>query len=377
MSVIIKIIKFFLGHFNDYTFFTIEDVNQDWNNVHMNNAEKLLTDEEFIKWAKNPTVENDLFWSEWIKGNPDKLDDFKNARYLIQKFNYRKASTDDERFNRILKNVLLENPSKNQEQQTRKKDIFMGLETWIKVAAVFLFILTFAFIIRINLSNPEVESPIHYISKQNPFGQKSTILLPDSTVVTLNSGSRITYPETFTSEYRDVELKGEAFFKVAEIDQQPFRVKSGEIYTIALGTSFNVKAFETDSKISISLNTGKVKISGVHNQLEETLILNPGEKIIYNPILQEGEILEFDRELEFSWKDGILIFKKTKMKDFIDRIERWYGVKVELSGNSEDECKITGRFENETLKIVLESLQFSKKVEYKLNDKEVKLLIKG
>ena len=164
---------------------------------------------------------------------------------------------------------------------------------------------------------------------------------------------------------------------MAEIDQQPFRVKSGEIYTIALGTSFNVKAFETDSKISISLNTGKVKISGVHNQLEETLILNPGEKIIYNPILQEGEILEFDRELEFSWKDGILIFKKTKMKDFIDRIERWYGVKVELSGNSEDECKITGRFENETLKIVLESLQFSKKVEYKLNDKEVKLLIKG
>ena len=59
--------------------------------VGMKNVEKLLTDEEFIKWVKNPTVENDLFWSEWIKGNPDKLDDFKKCqRYLIQKFNYQK-----------------------------------------------------------------------------------------------------------------------------------------------------------------------------------------------------------------------------------------------------------------------------------------------
>ena len=369
--------QFFLGHFNDCTFFIIEDVNQ-YGNERMKNVEKLLTDEEFIKWVKNPTVENDLFWREWIKGNPDKLEDFKNARYLIQKFNFRKATTDDERFNRVLKNILLENPSKNQEQKTRNKSIvFMGFETWIKAAAVFLFLLTFAFIIKINLIKPEVESPIRSINKQNPFGQKSTILLPDSTVVTLNSGSRITYPEKFTSEHRDVELKGEAFFEVSEIKQQPFRVKSGDIFTIALGTSFNVRAFETESKISVSLNTGKVIISGVHNQLEETIILNPGEKVVYNSKLQEAEKLEFDREVEFSWKDGILIFKQTSMKDFIHTIERWYGVNVELSENSDDECSITGRFENETLKVVLECLQFSKEVDYELNNKEVKLLIKS
>ncbi len=344
----------------------------------MKDVEKLLTDEEFIKWVRNPTVENDLFWSEWIKGNPDKLDDIKSARDLIQKFNFKTAPIDDERFNRVLKNILLEKPSDNQKRQTRNKNLIsIGFETWIKVAAVFLFLLTFAFFIKINFIKSEVEAPIHYISKQNPFGQKSTIILPDSTVITLNSGSRIIYPERFTSEYRDVELKGEAFFEVSEDKQQPFRVKSGDIYTLALGTSFNVKAFENEPNISVSLNSGKVKISGVHNQLEETIILNPGEKIVYNSKLQEAEKLEFDRELELSWKDGILIFKQTNMNDFIHIIERWYGVNVELSGNSEDECKISGRFENETLKVVLESLQFSKEVDYKLNDKEVNLLIKG
>ena len=344
----------------------------------MKNVEKLLTDEEFIKWVKNPTIENDLFWSEWVKGNPDKLDDFKSARDLIQKFNFRTAPADDERFNRVLNNILLEIPSNKLKQRTGNKNIIsIGFEKWIKVAAVFLFLLTFAFIIKINLIQPETEAPIQFISKQNPFGQKSTILLPDSTVVTLNSGSRITFPETFTSEYRDVDLKGEAFFEVAENEQQPFRVKSGDIYTIALGTSFNVKAFENEPNISVSLNNGKVKISGVQDQLEETLILNPGEKVVYSPTLQEAEILEFDRELEFSWKDGILIFKHSNINDFIHTIERWYGVNVELSGNFDDECSINGRFENETLKVVLESLQFSIEVDYELNDKEVNLLIKG
>lgn len=346
-------------------------------NVRMKNVEKLLTDEEFIKWVKNPTVENDLFWNEWLKGNPDKLDDFKSARNLIQKFTFRTAPVDGARFNRVLKNILLEKPSNKLKQRTGNKNIFsIGFEKWIKAAAVFLFLLTFAFIIKINFIKSEVEAPIHYITKQNPFGQKSTILLPDSTVVNLNSGSSITYPETFTSEYREVELKGEAFFEVSEVKQQPFRVQSGDIYTIALGTSFNVKAFENEI-ISVSLNKGKVKISGVHDQLEKTFILNPGEKVVYNPSLQEIKKLDFDRELEFSWKDGILVFKQTNLNDFIHTIERWYGVTVDLSGNPDVDCKINGRFENEILEVVLESLEFSIEVDYELNNKNVKLKVKA
>ncbi len=345
--------------------------------VRVENIEKLLTDEEFIKWVKNPTVENDLFWSEWLKGNPDKLDDFNNAKHLIKKFNFRKAPADDERFNKVLKNILLEKPSVNKRRLlANHNNRYLGLETWIKVAAVFLFLLTFTFVAKINWLTPEVDPPIQFISKQNPLGQKSTMLLPDSTVVTLNAGSQITYPERFNKLYREVELKGEAYFEVSENKQQPFRVKSGDIYTIALGTSFNIRAYESDSKISVFLNTGKVEITGVLNQLKEVYVLNPGEKVVYNPVLQEAEKLEFDRELELSWKNGILIFKQTNLKDFIHTIERWYGVNVELSGNSDDECRINGRFENETLKNVLESLQFSREVDYELNDKEVKLLIK-
>ena len=118
-------------------------------------------------------------------------------------------------------------------------------------------------------------------------------------------------------------------------------------------------------------------INSVHDQLGETFTLHPGEKIVYNSALHEAQKIEFDREEEFYWKDGILVFKQANLKDFIHTIERWYGVNVELSGNSDGEWRINGRFDNETLKVVLESLQFSRTVDYELNNKEVKLIIKN
>ena len=192
----------------------------------------------------------------------------------------------------------------------------------------------------------------------------------------MNSGSRISYPEKFTGKYRDVELVGEAYFEVSENKQQPFRVKSGDLITTALGTAFNVRAFDTESKISVSLNTGRVIINNVNRQIEGSLILNPGEKVVYNQSIQEITMLKFDRELELSWKDGILVFRQTNLKDFIHTIERWYGVTVDLSGNPEVDCRINGRFENEILNVVLESLEYSREVEFILKNKNVKLKIK-
>ncbi len=343
----------------------------------MVSIEKLLTNEEFIKWVKNPTKENDLFWREWLKSNPDKVNDVNRAKDLIHQFNFRKATKDDERFNRVLKNILLEKDLPKQSQD-KKKIHPIGFETLIKVAAVFLFLLTFTFIIRLNYSTPPADPPIQLISKQNSFGQKSTFILPDSTIVTLNSGSNIHYPEKFSGKFRDVEVDGEAYFDVAKDKDHPFRIKSKGINTIALGTSFNVRAFENESIISVSLNTGNVIVNYPLFQHKDSLILNPGEKIVYNPSLKKAEKLDFDRELELAWKDGILVFEQTNLQDFIRTIERWYGVNVELIGNTKLDICVKGRFDNETLKVVLESLEFSRDlVEYELNEKNVKLLIKS
>ena len=71
-------------------------------------------------------------------------------------------------------------------------------------------------------------------------GQKSDITLPDGSVVTVNSDSRVSYGKNFNGKKRMVELVGEAFFNVAKDPSAPFYVKVGNLTIQAVGTAFNV-----------------------------------------------------------------------------------------------------------------------------------------
>lgn len=98
------------------------------------------------------------------------------------------------------------------------------------------------------------------IEMSNPFGMLSTITLPDGSKVILNAGTTITYPNAFVSKNREVEINGEAFFEVAHDAEHPFIVKANQINVEVLGTRFNVKAYEEDDWIEVSLSEGKVEV---------------------------------------------------------------------------------------------------------------------
>ncbi|RYY93322.1 MAG: hypothetical protein EOO11_19915, partial [Chitinophagaceae bacterium] len=73
-------------------------------------------------------------------------------------------------------------------------------------------------------------------------GSRSRVLLPDSTVVWLNAGSRLTYTEGFGVSHRRTELTGEAFFDVTHNASLPFIIQTRDVRIRVLGTAFNVKA---------------------------------------------------------------------------------------------------------------------------------------
>jgi len=68
-------------------------------------------------------------------------------------------------------------------------------------------------------------------------------MLSDGTLVKLNSDSRLTFSEKFDETSREVFLEGEAFFDVKNNPKRPFIVRTQQINTTALGTSFNVQAY--------------------------------------------------------------------------------------------------------------------------------------
>src|SRR5690606_2771304 len=110
---------------------------------------------------------------------------------------------------------------------------------------------------------PSQETTINWMFKETSFGQRNTVKLPDGTLVKLNSGSRIHYPEVFQDSLRLVEFEGEAFFEVAKDVTKPFVIRSGNINTMVLGTSFNLKSATVAESFELAVVTGSVKV--VHN----------------------------------------------------------------------------------------------------------------
>ena len=105
----------------------------------------------------------------------------------------------------------------------------MGYSYLMRIAAILVLVVGVAFIIRQQVQNQagkEASLPVvHYITKENPSGQKIKFQLPDRSIVWLNAESKLTFPEKFVGDHRTVELEGEAFFEIEEDTLKPFHIQ--------------------------------------------------------------------------------------------------------------------------------------------------------
>ncbi len=212
------------------------------------------------------------------------------------------------------------------------------------------------------------------IEKSIPSGQKLRIFLPDGSKVWLNAASKISYPEKFVGSTRNVTLEGEAFFEVVENPEKPFIVRSGNLITTALGTSFNVKNYTNDSNEEVALASGKVL---VELDQEQKFILDPGTAVRY----QKGDksIKKEDKSVKeiIAWKDGILRFENDDLNTVLKKLSRWYGVEFFMEKPYHGEAwKYSGWFENDYLNNVLESISFTQDFEYAINNDKVTITFK-
>ncbi|EPR68118.1 FecR family protein [Cyclobacterium qasimii] len=206
-----------------------------------------------------------------------------------------------------------------------------------------------------------------WISKSNPKGIKSKILLPDSSWVYLNAGSKIQYPENFI-ENRDVHLEGEAFFEVYEDKDHPFVVKTFHVKTQVLGTSFNINSMNPES-IEIGLATGSLKI--INSASGKEIQLVPGEGSNVNPTNDEMEKYNVDILTLSQWKEGILHFDNEDFLRAIKKLENWYGVQITVTGEiPKGTCN--GTFQKQTyLSNVLKVLGHAMDFNFEINKNQV------
>jgi ferric-dicitrate binding protein FerR (iron transport regulator) len=245
---------------------------------------------------------------------------------------------------------------------------------FMRFAAIFIVIISAAFVIFFMTEQPESQKiEVTTIQKHTLPGQKSSITLRDGTIVWLNSGSSISYWTDYNENIRLIELEGQAFFEVFKDESKPFLVKCRGLKIEALGTSFDVNAYN-DAPIQVSLLTGSVKLTTPwYEQANDSLILKPGE---YSVIGENNKFIEkgnFDPYEILAWKEGRLIFDNLTIEEILPKLELWYGVEISNQLNFNLNKPYSSTFEQENLDNILMNMGEVLNFDYKIKGNDVTL----
>ena len=155
------------------------------------------------------------------------------------------------------------------------------LRSWIiRVAAV--AILAIGTTLIINLQNSDY-------TVRGTSDEPVAAILPDGSEVYLSKGSRLSYSEDFNQELRQVNITGDAFFKVTSDPERPFIVRTGDAKIRVTGTSFHVSAPVREDDIEVVVRSGKVLFynSETYSENSFRVGLGPGEKGVYSQKLKQ------------------------------------------------------------------------------------------
>ena len=226
-----------------------------------------------------------------------------------------------------------------------------------------------------------------YSEVSSPVGSKTKLVLPDSTVVWLNAGSKLTYNEHFGATNRNATLVGEAFFEVKK-STMPFIIHANTVQIKVLGTAFNVKAYPGDPKIETSLIRGSIEVT-IKNRPDNKIMLSPNEKLIVKNepaeklLSKEGpaqpaiafEKLHYNKNdstiAETAWVADRLTVREETFEELTVKMERWYDVRIEIRMEELRNKVLSVTFEDETVDQSLEALKELFQFKYEKNGNNI------
>jgi len=198
------------------------------------------------------------------------------------------------------------------------------------------------------------------VEVQTGAGEQKVVTLPDSSQITMNENSSVTYSSALPkATKREVWMKGEVFFNVRHLENvtgrpHPFVVYSGDLKVEVLGTTFNIKSYR--SVTNVSLNTGQIKI-GVNND-PVSVTLQPGNFIQYSQTEKKLVKRKVHAGLYSTWKEKTVKLDKMPMKEIAQLIQDIYGYKIVFDEEALNESKISGTLPVNDEKTFLDALAF-------------------
>lgn len=314
--------------------------------IHLLSGEANETEKATVAEWLNQSVENrklyadlrDIWLSSGTSGNADEYD----LEGAIRKFREQISS---------------------KEQPSGKQIHLMSI---LKYAAVAALVLAIPFSYYFGTRNSALDNSTTTIACA--FGDKTSIVLPDSSKVWLNSGSKISFCSDFKNKERNVQLEGEAFFSVTKDKRHPFKVKTAGIQVEVLGTQFNLKAYPEEKTISTTLVEGSLLVS---SNTQETRIA-PDQKLVFDKANQKMVLQNLaDTAPETEWKDGRFVFRNETLEELEPRLERWFDVEIVFADEQAKRRRFTGVLERESILEAISYFDSSKFISCKVDGNKI------
>lgn len=283
--------------------------------------EKWFSDASFVNWAKKTDQADVQKWETYFEAHPTHREIGESGRFALLNLALKPRLVETERSQIALKRLKTTLKEKKSPSHTKTK-VVPFYKKWQSAAAV-LLVAGLAFWGYTQLSNtPDT------ILVSTTFGETQHITLADNSKVVLNANSTLSYNK---NQPRKVWLKGEAFFEVAKkvSTHENFQVYADDLTVEVLGTVFNVK--NRNDQTQVFLEEGKVVLATTEKTPNVEMI--PGELVRYSKkqqkIIEKRQAKAIDNT---SWKDGVLRFTDTPLKEALAEISDIYGIQFKLNG---------------------------------------------
>jgi transmembrane sensor len=287
-------------------------------------------------------MKKDRLLAKWLNDDlsPDELAAFEASpdfeKYQKIKNYTAHLEVDDLDENTMLSSIL-------SQKKTAPKVVPLHKRWMFRAAAIFVVLLGITFAMKFFVPQTETAN----------YGERTTFLLPDNSEVVLNSGSEINYKKWNWDNNRHLELKGEAYFKVAKGRRFEVHTSLGKVSV--LGTQFNVKARK--NRFDVVCYEGRVKVNYANTQI----VLTHGQSVSFENGKQTNIRI---RSLKPEWTENQICFYKENIRSLLDEVERQYNVTIEL--NTKDTSSLfTGKLPAKNLDIALQIISTTYHLEAK------------
>lgn len=355
--------------------------------MHKSNytIDELLLNDSFLNFYFKKNEEDVLDWEDWLEDDSERQLLVEKAYGILDRLSLKWSKADlDVRYQYVREELL----KLESDKIIPMKPVTRRVHWW-RYAAAASVVLAVALWFLTPKNNSEIQdTPPSVSATENPIEEplKRALVrffkLPDGTKVQLKVGSELTVAEDFGKTERVVTLRGEAKFEVAHDAYRPFRVKTDNVVTTALGTIFVARS-AADGKVGqVSLIEGKVKVeykATINNDAPKAAVtLTEGTQVRFEketPVFSEIEKLPSQI---VNWQQlKVLSVDKMQLSEVFSKLSDTYGVRFEGVDKELANYTVTGMFDtNLPLSDIMEVLAFANDFKYKIQGKKV-VIVKG